>query len=158
MGMVLNMGRLSGDFRYKILKPMFINFVLATNAFDLPAALLSRHLECFDIETATPMWTWDRGTRRLHENLSADFRDRIYYNRPVRTVYRQASRVVVEDDDGVRETFDEVVFARNVDQTLRILDHPTFLDVIFSRRCVMTARSITTLSSTPTPRSFPTTK
>ena len=128
MGTVLNLRGFSGDFRYKILKPMFINFVLATNIFDMPAALFARYLEFFDIETATPMQTWDQGTRRIYENLSAGFRDRIYLNRPVRTVYRQASRVVLEDDEGVRETFDDVIFACNADQTLRILDNPTPLE------------------------------
>ena len=128
MGTVLNLGRLSGDFRYKILKPMFINFVLATNIFDMPAALFARYLEFFDIETATPMQTWDQGTRRIYDNLSAKFRDRIYLSRPVRKVYREASRVVLEDHEGVRETFDEVVFACNADQTLRILDNPSSLE------------------------------
>ena len=128
MGTVLNLGRFSGDFRYKILKPMFINFVLATNIFDLPAALFARYLEFFDIETATPMQTWDQGTRRIYENLSANFRDRIYLSRPVRKVYRETSGVVVEDHEGARETFDEVVFACNADQTLGILDNPTFLE------------------------------
>ena len=128
MGTVLNLAGISGDFRYQILKPMFINFVLATNIFDMPAALFARYLEFFDIETATPMQTWDQGTRRIYESLSAGFRDRICLNRPVRKVYRQASGVVVEDDDGVRETFDEVIFACNADQTLRILDNPTPLE------------------------------
>ncbi|MDE0680255.1 MAG: NAD(P)-binding protein, partial [Gammaproteobacteria bacterium] len=36
MGTVLNWGRFSGDFRYKILKPMFVNFLMATNVFDMP--------------------------------------------------------------------------------------------------------------------------
>ena len=107
---------------------MFINFVLATNIFDMPAALFARYLEFFDIETATPMQTWDQGTRRIYENLSAGFRDRIHLNRPVRKVYREAPGVVVEDDDGVRETFDEVIFACNADQTLEILDDPTALE------------------------------
>ncbi|MCY3772008.1 MAG: NAD(P)-binding protein, partial [Gemmatimonadetes bacterium] len=31
MGALLNLGRYSGDFRYKILKPMFVNFLMATN-------------------------------------------------------------------------------------------------------------------------------
>ena len=128
MGTVLNLGRFSGDFRYKILKPMFINFVLATNIFDLPAALFARYLEFFSIETATPMQTWDQGTRRIYENLSANFRDKIYLGRPVRKVYRDASGVTVEDTEGARETFDEVVFACNADQTLRVLDHLTFLE------------------------------
>ena len=128
MGALLKLGGFSDDFKYKILKPMFINFVLATHIFDMPAALFARYLEFFDIERATPMQTWDQGTRRIYENLTADFRDKIYLNRPVRKVYRQASGVVVEDDGGAQELFDEVVFACNADQTLRILDRPTFLE------------------------------
>ena len=128
MGTVLNLGGFSGDFRYKILKPMFVNFLMATNVFDMPAALFSRYLEFFDIERATPMQTWDQGTRRIYENLSAGFRDKIALGWPVRKVYRQASGVVVEDEEGVRETFDDVIFACNANQTLMLLDKPTLLE------------------------------
>ena len=128
MGTVLNIAGLSGDFRYKILKPMFVNFLMATNVFDMPAALFSRYLEFFDIETATPMRTWDQGTRRIYENLSAGFQDKIYLDRPVRKVYRQSSGVAVEDEDGARETFDEVIFACNANQTLMVLDRPTMME------------------------------
>ena len=128
MGTVLNLGGFSADFRYKVLKPMFVNFLMAPNVFDMPAALFGRYLEFFDIETATPMQTWDHGTRRIYENLSAEFRDRICLNRPVRKVYRQSLNIVVEDEDGVRETFDEVIFGCNANQTLMILDRPTLLE------------------------------
>ena len=128
MGTVLNFGRFSGDFRYKILKPMFINFLMATNVFDMPASLFARYLEFFDIETATPMQTWGGGTRRIYEALSAGFRDRIHLSRPVRKVYRRSSEVVVEDEDGTTETFDDVVFACNANQTLMMLDRPTFME------------------------------
>ena len=128
MGTVLNLGGFSGDFRYKVLKPMFVNFLMATNVFDMPASLFSRYLEFFDIETATPMQTWDRGTRRIYEELSAGFRDRIHLERPVRKVRRGPSGVVVEDEDGRTETFDDVVFACNANQTLMLLDEPTFLE------------------------------
>ena len=128
MGTVLNLRGFSGDFRYKILKPMFVNFLMATNVFDMPAALFARYLEFFDIERATPMQRWDQGTRRIYENLTAGFRDRLYLNRPVRKVHRRSDCVVVEDSDGVEETFDEVVFACNANQTLMLLDRPTFLE------------------------------
>ena len=128
MGMLLNLGGFSGDFRYKILKPMFVNFLMATNVFDMPAALFARYLEFFDIESATPMQTWDQGTRRIYENLSAGFVDKIYVNRPVRKVYRSGEGVVVEDADGERESFDEVIFACNANQTLMALDKPTGLE------------------------------
>ena len=128
MGTVLNLGRFSGDFRYKILKPMFVNFLMATNVFDMPAALFARYLEFFDIESATPMQTWDGGTRRIYEHLAAGFADKIHLNRPVRKVYRQRSGVAVEDHDGVRESFDGVIFACNANQTLMMLDEPTMLE------------------------------
>ena len=128
MGTLLNLGGFSADFRYKVLKPMFVNFLMATNVFDMPAALFARYLEFFDIERATPMQTWDQGTRRIYEHLSAGFTDKVYLNRPVRKVYRGPSSVVVEDEEGVRETFDEVLFACNANQTLMMLDNPTFLE------------------------------
>ncbi len=128
MGTVLNVAGFSGDFRYRILKPMFVNFLMATNVFDMPASLFARYLEFFDIERATPMQTWDGGTRRIYENLSAGFGDKIYLERPVRKVYREKSRVIVEDEDGARETFDEVIFACNANQTLMIIDRPTLLE------------------------------
>ena len=128
MGTLLNLGRFSGDFRYKILKPMFVNFLMATNVFDMPASLFSRYLEFFDIETATPMQTWGGGTRRIYEAMSADFEDKIYLDRPVRKVRREASGAVVEDENGETETFDDVVFACNANQTLMMLDKPTLLE------------------------------
>ena len=128
MGTVLNLHGFSGDFRYKVLKPMFVNFLMATNVFDMPASLFARYLEFFDIETSTSMQTWDRGTRRIYENLTANFRDKIYLNRPVRKVYRHSSHVVVEDENGVKEEFDEVILSCNANQTLMILDKPTFLE------------------------------
>ena len=128
MGALLNLGRYSGDFRYKVLKPMFVNFLMATNVFDMPASLFSRYLDFFDIETATPMRTWDQGTRRIYQELSATFRDRIHLNRPVRKVYRHRDEVVVEDENGTTETFDDVVFACNANQTLMLVDRPTRLE------------------------------
>ena len=128
IGAVLSVAGISNEFRFKILKPMFVNFVLATNVFDLPAALFSRYLEFFDIEKATTMQTWEGGTRRIYENLTANFQAKILLNRPVRRVYRRESDIVIEDDNGVQETFDDVVFACNANQTLEILDSPTFLE------------------------------
>ena len=128
MNAVLNMGGFSGDFRYKILKPMFVNFLMATNVFDMPASMFARYLEFFDIESATPMRTWDRGSRRIYECMSEAFRDKIHLDRPVRKVRRHPSHVIVEDENGKTETFDDVVFACNANQTLMILDRPTFLE------------------------------
>ena len=134
MGTLLNVAGFSGDFRYKVLKPMFVNFLMATNVFDMPASLFARYLEFFDIESATPMRTWDQGTRRIYEHMTAGFRDRVHLGRPVRKVYRYRSHVVVEDGNGVRESFDEVIFACNANQTLMILDRTTLLE-----RCILSS-------------------
>ena len=128
MGTVLNLAGFSADFKYKILKPMFVNFLMATNVFDMPASLFSRYLEFFDIETATPMHTWDQGTRSIYDNLSAGFQEKIYLERPVRKVYRDKAGVVVVDDKGVQESFDEVVFSCNANQTLMLLNRPSMME------------------------------
>ena len=128
MGTVLDLAELSDDFRYKVLKPMVINFVLATNVFDMPASLFARYLEFFDIETATSMHTWDQGTRNIYEHLTAGFRDKIYLSRPVQKVYRNPDGVVVEDAEGVWEAFDQVIFACNANQTLPAIDSPSQLE------------------------------
>ena len=128
MGTVLNLAGLSGDFRHQVLKPMFVNFLMATNVFDMPAALFARYLEFFDIESATPMRTWDRGTSRIYEHLTTGFHDKIHLNRPVRKIYRHATHIVVEDEAGARETFDQVILACNANQSLMILDDPTMLE------------------------------
>ena len=128
MGTVLNFGRYSGDFRYKVLKPMFVNFLMATNVFDMPASLFARYLEFFDIVNATPMQTWEGGTRNIYERLTEPFRDRIYLSRPVRKVIRRESGVDVVDENGAAETFDDVVFACNANQTLMTLDKAGFFE------------------------------
>ena len=128
MGAVLNFGRFSGDFRYKVLKPMFVNFLMATNVFDMPASLFARYLEFFDIVNATPMRTWEGGTRRIYERLTEPFRDRIHLERRVAKVVRSGSSVRVHDEHGAVETFDDVIFACNANQTLMALDKPSFLE------------------------------
>jgi predicted NAD/FAD-binding protein len=128
MGALLNLGRFSGAFRYKILKPMFVNFLMASNVFDMPASLFAHYLDFFDIEAATPMQTWDQGTRRIYEAMAAPFRDKIYLNRPVRKVRRTSTKVEVEDEAGNTEQFDEVIFACNANQTLMMLDKPSMLE------------------------------
>ena len=128
MGTVLNFGRFSGDFRYKVLKPMFVNFLMATNVFDMPASLFARYLEFFDIVNATPMQTWDGGTRNIYEKLTESFHDKIYLARPVRKVIRRDTEVAVVDENGHTEIFDDAVFACNANQTLMALEAPGFFE------------------------------
>jgi hypothetical protein len=98
------------------------------HVFDMPASLFARYLDFFDVETATPMQTWDQGTRHVYEAMSAPFRDKIYLNRWAQKVRRMPTHVDVEDEAGEVERFDEVIFACNANQTLMILDQPSFLE------------------------------
>jgi uncharacterized protein len=129
MGQVLNALQLSGDFRFKVLKPMFVNFLMATNVFDMPASLFSRYLDFFDIEKATAMTTWNQGTRNIYQRMTADFQDRIFLGRGVAKIRRDAAGVTVRDDKGVEERFDEVILACNANQALMMVEEPSRLEL-----------------------------
>jgi len=92
------------------------------------AAFNEGYLEFFGIVSATPMLTWEGGTRRIYEKLTEGFRDKIYLERRVSKVRRHISSVVVEDEAGNTEAFDDVVFACNANQALMAIDKPTFLE------------------------------
>ncbi len=129
MRQVLDVSGLSSAFRYKVLKPMFVNFVLATNVFDMPASMFSRYLDFFDIEKATPMVTWDGGTRNVYEHMTAEFRDRIHFGRGIARVRRNRDgSVTVRDEHGVEERFDRIIFACNANQALMMLEDPSPLE------------------------------
>lgn len=126
MGRVLDLHGFSSDFRFKILKPMFVNFLLATNVFDMPAAMFAMYLDFFDIERSTPMVTWDQGTRNIYRHMIADMKGaRLYTRRGVARVRRTPEAVFVRDEHGVEERFDEVVLACNANQALMMLERPT---------------------------------
>lgn len=129
MNTVLNARGLSGDFRYKVLKPMFVNFLMATNVYDMPAALFSRYLDFFDIEKATPMTTWKYGTRNIYQRMTAKFQDRIHLNRGIDKVIRDGKGVTLRDCHGKEERFDEVILACNANQSMMMLDKPSKLEL-----------------------------
>jgi hypothetical protein len=128
MRLLLDARGFSSDFRCKILKPMFVNFLLATNIYDLPASIFCRYLDFFDVETATPMTTWDQGTRTLYQRMAESFAGGIRLGRGVRKVRRRGPRVLVEDQAGVGEEFDEVILACNANQALMMLERPGRLE------------------------------
>lgn len=125
MGKLLDAYRFSSDFRFKVLKPLFVNFVLASGLFDMPASLFSRYLDFFDIESSTPMVTWNRGTANVYRHMSADFRDRIHLNRGVAKIIRGEAGVTVRGLDGRQARFDAVILACNANQALMMLDKPS---------------------------------
>jgi predicted NAD/FAD-binding protein len=128
MGRMLDLWRVSPEFRIKVLKPLFINFVLTSGAFGMPASLFSRYLDFFDIERSTPMSTWRGGTRAIYERLTAGFSDRILLGRAATRVVRNTQSVTVHDDAGTSERFDQVIFACNANDSLAVLDEPTLAE------------------------------
>jgi predicted NAD/FAD-binding protein len=125
MGRLLDLHGFSLDFRYKVLKPLFVNFVLASSLFEMPASLFARYLDFFDIERATPMVTWDQGTANLYGKMSAGFRDRIHLGRGVAKIRRDRDGVTLVDQAGRSARFDEVVLACNANQGLMMLEQPS---------------------------------
>jgi predicted NAD/FAD-binding protein len=125
MGQMLDLWGLSTAFRFKILKPLFVNFVLATNVFDMPASMFSRYLDFFDIEHATPMATWRGGTRAIYDRMTASFKDRIHLGRGVARIVRDKDGVTVRDTSGHDERFDQVILACNANQALMMLAEPS---------------------------------
>lgn len=125
MGRLLDLQGFSSDFRFKILKPLFLNLVLASSLFEMPAGLFARYLDFFGIEGSTPMVTWDQGTANLYRRMSEPFRDRIHLGRAVRRILRDDDGVTVIDAAGRQERFDEVILACNANQGLMLLDRPS---------------------------------
>jgi predicted NAD/FAD-binding protein len=118
----------SSGFRFKILKPMFVNFLLATNVFDMPASMFCRYLEFFNIERATSMVTWDQGTRNLYRAMTRSFASSIHVGRGVKQVTRAPEGVIVRDDRGEEARFDDVILACHANQALMLLDEPNLLE------------------------------
>jgi predicted NAD/FAD-binding protein len=128
MGRLLDYHGFSYEFRYKVLKPLFVNFVLASSLFDMPASLFARYLDFFTVDRATPMVTWDGGTASLHRRMTEPFRDRIHLGRAVDRIERDDRSVIVRDRAGRAERFDHVVLACNANQGLVMLDRPTAME------------------------------
>jgi predicted NAD/FAD-binding protein len=125
MGKLLDLLNFSSDFRFKILKPLFVNFVLASGLFDMPSSLFSRYLDFFDIEKSTPMVTWDQGTANLYRHMAAELTGPVHLSRGVKRVRRDGDGVIVVDESGQEERFDAVVLACNANQALMMLDQPS---------------------------------
>jgi len=125
IGRVLDLWRVSGEFRVKVLKPMVVSFALAADVFAMPASLFSRYLGFLDVERPSPMLTWRGSTRAFFGNLTASFADRIHTGREVTRIVRDSGGVTVHDASGGADRFDQVILACNADHALRLLSEPS---------------------------------
>ena len=70
-----------------------------------------------------PQWrTVSGGSYQYVNPMVAGFRDRIYLNKPVKSVKRLAARVALTFADGSEETFDEVIMATHADQSMQLIE------------------------------------
>ncbi|MGK3944977.1 FAD-dependent oxidoreductase [Streptomyces sp. RP5T] len=128
MGRLLALNGFSMEFLVKIVKPMFVNFVLASGVFDMPASMFTRYLDFFDIERSTPMTTWDQGTANLYSHMARELSGPVFLGRAVEKIIRRGGVVTVRDQSGKEERFDEVILACNANQALLLLEHPTRME------------------------------
>jgi predicted NAD/FAD-binding protein len=72
-----------------------------------------------------PQWrTVDGGSREYVRQLTRDYRERIRHV-GVRLVRREAGKVLIEDLHGLKETYDDVVFATHADEAFGLLADPS---------------------------------
>jgi predicted NAD/FAD-binding protein len=73
-----------------------------------------------------PQWyTVTGGSREYIKRLTERYQDHIHLNRGVSKVMRQQDKLVVIDEHGKQETFDQVVFSCHADQALSMIEQPT---------------------------------
>jgi predicted NAD/FAD-binding protein len=88
-----------------------------------PAAAFIRFFKSHGLLTLTdrPQWrTVDGGSREYVTRLTAPYRDRIRHG-GVRRIHRQPNGVLVEDNQGNLDFFDQVVIAAHADEALAML-------------------------------------
>lgn len=95
---------------------------------DFPAITFVQFFKNHGLLSMTGQHQWyfvAGGSRTYMEKLTASYRDRIRANCAVTAVTRQDGKVQVTDAHGVRETYDDVIFACHADETLSILQDAT---------------------------------
>ncbi len=122
------------DFLYKYLTPMS-SAVWSTSPevmLQFPVTVLVRffHNHGFlGLDTQHPWKTLVNGSQQYREKLIAPFKTRIHCNRSVVKVMRENGKAVLLDSGGVRTVYDKAILACHGDQALKLLDHPSELEI-----------------------------
>jgi predicted NAD/FAD-binding protein len=120
----------SRDFFHRYLIPMS-SAVWSTppeKMLDFPAVTLVRFFQnhgLLGFGTHHQWRTVSGGSKVYRDLMIKPFKTRIHLRMPVRQVFRQGQKVVVETSDGSQSTFDRIIFASHADQTLRMLAEAT---------------------------------
>lgn len=95
-----------------------------TDMLKFPACTFIRFFENHGLLTVNdqPQWYTVRGgSREYVRRLTAPFKDRIYLNRSAQKVWRDKNGVIVEDNSGQKQVFDDAIFAGHADQALAMM-------------------------------------
>ena len=95
---------------------------------EFPAKTFIRFFENHGLLTITdhPQWyTVKNGSREYIKRLTEKFADDIFINSKVTKVVRDSDKVIVYDEKGGIETYDQIIFACHADQALKIIENPS---------------------------------
>jgi predicted NAD/FAD-binding protein len=95
---------------------------------DYPAQSLIRFFKNHGLlqVVGRPQWrTVDGGAREYVQRLTAPYQDRIRLDCGVRRIHRGPDQVTIEDRQGGRACFDEVLIAAHADEALAMLEAPS---------------------------------
>lgn len=95
---------------------------------EFPASSFIRFFENHGLLTVAnqPQWhTVKGGSREYVQKISAPFQDKVRLSTAVKEVVRSGDKVLVIDNNGGAELFDQVVFASHADTTLSLINNPT---------------------------------
>ena len=125
LGEYLKLGNFSDSFVECHILPMgaAIWSTTAANMKAYPAKAFVRFFASHGLLTLNerPQWrTVNGGSREYVQRLTEPYRDRIYFG-GVRYVQRTANEVLVTDQAGRKQVYDQVVFATHADETVALL-------------------------------------
>lgn len=99
-----------------------------SSILEFPAKTFIRFFENHGLLTINdhPQWyTVKNGSKEYIKCLTAKFADNILLNCGVTKVVRKEDKVVVYDDKGGIENYDQIIFACHADQVLKIIENPS---------------------------------
>ncbi len=99
-----------------------------SDMLDFPARSFIRFFDNHGLLTVNDQPQWYSvvgGSREYVARLTKDFKNNIRVNSQVRAVVRAGEKILVKDESGTEEIFDQVIFACHADQALLLIENPT---------------------------------
>ena len=124
----LQIGGYSPEFITHVVYPMFTALLLSYDIVpEASTALIGAvYVDYLDPFPSLTEWSFVPGTfDRYIERVTDEFREKIRLETKITSVTRLADGVIVEDENGHKESYDQVVFATPGDVTLSLLSDPT---------------------------------